>query len=205
VKDGFVRVAVGTPHIRVADCGHNADEVIRLMSDAYAMKAKILALPELCLTGYTVGDLIMQPLVRNAALEALEEITKASKGMDLLTLVGLPLVVDGRLYNCAAAVQAGAVLGVIPKRNLPGYGEFGDPRYFVPGEESVRSIDLNGRTVPFGGNILFCCDEMKELKVGIEICEDLWAPCQPSVGHALAGATLIVNLSARNEVIGRAA
>ena len=205
MKDGFVRVAAGTPDIRVADCERNAGEVIRLMRDACQAKAKLLALPELCLTGYTAGDLFSQAALKQGALEALEKIVKASKGLDVLAVVGLPLAVEGRLYNCAAVVHAGAVLGVVPKRNLPNYGEFYELRHFTPGQRAVRPIRLLGTEVPFGGDLLFCCAEMEELKVGVEICEDLWVPQAPSVGHALAGATVIVNPSASDEVVGKAA
>lgn len=205
MKDGFVRVATGTPEIGVADCEGNAAEVIRLMRQASQVNAKVLVLPELCLTGYTAGDLFLQTTLKQAALEALEKVTKASKGLDMVTVVGLPLGVDGRLYNCAALVCGGALLGVVPKRNPPNYGEFYELRHFTPGPRQARAIQLLGKEVPFGGDILFCCAEMEDLKLAVEVCEDLWVPEAPSVGHALAGATVILNPSASDEVVGKAA
>ncbi len=204
MKDGFVRVAAGTPTIRVGDTESNADAVISLMRDAHAAHAKVLALPELCLTGYTAGDLFMQETLRKGAIEALKKVVKASKGMDLLTFVGIPLAVSGKLYNCAVAIQNAQVLGVVPKRNIPNYAEFYELRHFTPGEGAVREIELLGQKVSFGGDIVFECEEMPELSVACEICEDLWVVYPPSAGHALAGANLIVNLSASDETVGKA-
>lgn len=205
MKDGFLRVAVGTPQIRVADCEYNAGEVIRLMEDAAKAGAKVLALPELTLTAYTCGDLFFQKTLLDGALEALTRVVKASKGSDLVLVVGLPLAVDMRLYNCAAVVQNGQILGVVPKRNPPNYGEFYELRHFAPGVAQVHPIELLGKAVPFGGDLLFVCENMPEFKLAVEICEDLWVPDAPSIGHALSGATVIVNPSASDETVGKAA
>ncbi|MDO4547437.1 MAG: NAD(+) synthase [Clostridia bacterium] len=204
MTDGFVRVAAGTARIIVGNPENNAINIIALMREAYAMKAKLLALPEMCLTGYTIGDLVLQPTLRDSAVSALATIVKASRGMDMLTVLGMPLVVDSKLYNCAVAIAGGSVLGVVPKRNPPNYAEFYELRHFSPGPAKVRNIRLLGSEVPFGGNILFCCNQMEALKVGIEICEDLWVPLSPSIGHAMAGATIILNPSASNETVGKA-
>ncbi|MEG1605689.1 MAG: NAD(+) synthase [Clostridia bacterium] len=205
MQDGFVRVAVGTPAIVVADCEHNGKKIVELMREACAMKAKVLTLPELCVTGYTAGDLFFQRALQSAALEALVALVAASRGMDMLTVVGLPLVVEGRMYNCAAVIQDGRVLGVVPKRNLPNYGEFYELRHFTPGEAAVREISLLGEATPFGGDILFCCEQMPEFQLAVELCEDLWVPQPPSIDHALSGATVIANPSASDEVVGKAA
>ncbi|MEA4899272.1 MAG: NAD(+) synthase [Christensenellaceae bacterium] len=204
MKDGFVRVAAGTPAIVLTDTEANADEVIRLMKEAAAARAKVLALSELCLTGYTAGDLFFQRTLQEGALAALAKVVKASRGLDILAFVGLPLTAFGRLYNCAAAVHNGALLGVVPKRHLPNYGEFHELRHFANGEGEAREIELLGQTVPFGGDVLFACEEMPELVVGCEICEDMWVPVPPSAGHAMAGASVIVNLSASSEIVGKA-
>lgn len=205
LKDGFIRVAAGTPHIRVSDCEHNADQVIRLMKEARAAKAKILVLPELCLTGYTAGDLFALKTLQNAALTALERVVKASRGMDLLCAVGLPLAVNGRLYDCAAILQSGSILAIVPKRRLPTHGPFEETRYFAPGSAQVRNIMLFDTQVPFGGNILLNCPEMPGLCVGVEISADLWAPAPPSIDHAKEGAVIILCPAATVETVGRAA
>ncbi len=205
MRDGFVRVSVGTPAIRVGDTEGNMNAAIALMRDAAGAGAKVLTLPELCLTGYTSGDLFLQKTLRDGALAALSGVVEASRELDLLTVVGLPLEVDARLYNVAAVIKDGRVLGVVPKRNPPNYGEFYELRHFTPGPRQARPLRLLGRDVPFGGDILFVCGDMPEFSLAVEVCEDLWVPDAPSVGHALAGATLIANPSASDETIGKAA
>ena len=205
MRDGFVRVAVGTPAIRVGDTDGNMRAVVQLMREAAESGAKLLTLPELCLTGYTAGDLFLQKILREGAMEALRGVAEASRDLDLLTVLGLPLEVDGRLYNVAAVVKDGRVLGVVPKRNPPNYGEFYELRHFVPGPRLARPIRLMGRDVPFGGDLIFACEDMPEFKVGVEVCEDLWVPDPPSTGHALAGATVLLNPTASDETIGKIA
>jgi NAD+ synthase (glutamine-hydrolysing) len=193
MKDGFVRVAAGTPRIRVADCPGNAREAISLMKGAQARQAKLLVLPELCLTGATAGDLFLQRPLLEGALSALAAIRDASRGMDMLICAGLPLAVSGRLYNCAAFVQDGHVRGVVPKRNL----SRGELRHFALGPRAVSEIPLLGECVPFGGELVFACNQMPEFVVGCAICADLWrADC--------AAATVIANPSADDESVGRA-
>jgi NAD+ synthase (glutamine-hydrolysing) len=204
LKDGFIRVGAATPPMHLGDCPSNAREIIALMKTAQERKVKILSFPELCITGYTLGDLFLQKALLDGALDALKEIAAASEQMDMAAIVGLPLSVGGRLYNCAAVVCKGKILGVVPKRNPPNYGEFYELRHFAPGPDAVRSIRLLNQDVPFGGRMLFALTEMPEMKMAIEVCEDLWVPAAPGVEHALAGATLIVNPSASDETVGKA-
>jgi NAD+ synthase (glutamine-hydrolysing) len=204
MKDGFVRVAVGTPRIRVADCPGNARSIASLMCRADERRAKLLVLPELCVTGYTANDLFLQRPLLDGALSALAEIRDASCDLDVLTCVGAPISLFGRLYNCAVFVKGGHILGVVPKRNPPNYSVYYELRHFFPGPRAVSDISLLGETVPFGGDLIFTCDQMPAFSVGCEICEDLWVPDSPSVRHALAGATVICNLSASDESIGKA-
>jgi NAD+ synthase (glutamine-hydrolysing) len=205
MRDGFVLVAAGTPAIRVGDTDGNQKAAVDLMQKAAEAGAKVLTLPELCLTGYTSGDLFLQKSLREGALEALRGIAAASRDLDLLTVVGLPLEADNRLYNVAAVVKDGRVLGIVPKRNPPNYGEFYELRHFAPGPKLIRPLRVLGLDVPFGGDLIFACEDMQEFKVGVEVCEDLWVPDAPSTGHALAGATVLCNPSASDETIGKAA
>lgn len=203
MKHGFVKAAAATPKIRVADCGYNADRIIELIGIAEKNEVKILALPELCLTGYTCGDLFLQDTLLNSAREELRRITAFTLGKNVLTALGLPLCRDGKLYNTAAVIQNGRLLGLIPKKNIPNYSEFYEARHFNPGNEKPVYIKLFDRMVPFGTNILFRCTEMPSLVIGAEICEDLWVPVPPGNGHAMAGATVILNLSASDETTGK--
>lgn len=204
--DGFIKVAAATPKIRVADCEFNANSIIELIQEAKAKKVKILIFPELCVTGYSCGDLFYQPALLSAALNALEKIAAAAKGSDMLVTVGAPLVHCGELYNCAVVIQDGEILGVIPKKFLPNYNEFYEARQFTAApapNDGFEIIRLPGRDVPFGTDNLFRCENLPELVFGVEICEDLWAPDPPSTKLALGGATVIANLSASNETIGK--
>ncbi|MCM1166306.1 MAG: NAD(+) synthase [Lachnospiraceae bacterium] len=204
--DGFIKAAAATPEIRVADCEYNADNIIALIAEARARGVKVLVFPELCVTGYCCHDLFYQPALLNGALAALEKIVKASEGSDMLAAVGCPLVNLGELYNCAVIIQNGEILGVIPKKFLPNYNEFYEARQFTAAPDSEYEMtQLLGRQVPFGTDLLFECEELPELVFAAEICEDLWAPEPPSIGLALGGATVIANLSASNETIGKEA
>ncbi|MCI8526523.1 MAG: NAD(+) synthase [Oscillospiraceae bacterium] len=203
MNHGFVKCAAVSAPVRVADCAFNAAGTVRAMEDAAARGVRVLALPELGLTGYTCGDLFGQQALLTGALEALRTVRDASRDLPVLVYAGLPLTVGTRLYNCAAAISGGHVLAVVPKTHLPNYGEFYERRWFAPAPQGRQDIQLLGETVPFGANLLLRCESLPELVVGCEICEDLWAPCPPSVAQAAAGATLIVNLSASNEVVGK--
>ena len=205
MRDGFVKVAVGTPEIRVADCAPNAQACIALMRQAAEQGVKVLCLPELCLTGYTCGDLFLQDTLLRGAEEALGQVLAATEELDLFLAVGLPVRAGGKLYNCAALLCRGELLGLVPKTHLPNYGEFYEKRWFEPApEEEFLCLTLCGQEVFLGKRQLFQCDTLPELTIGVEICEDLWAPVPPSVTLATHGATLILNLSASNETVGKA-
>lgn len=201
--DGFIKVAAVTPKIRVADCIYNAAEICRRMDEAMDAGAKLIVFPELCLTGYTCQDLFWQGLMLEEAKHALHQVIAHTTEKEALVFVGLPWEKDGKLYNVAAAIQGGKLLGLVPKHFLPNYKEFYEARHFTPGNRKVEWIDYEGYQVPFGMNQLFVCKELEGLAVAAELCEDLWVPAPPSVDHALAGATVIVNLSASDEVTGK--
>ncbi len=203
MKDGFVKVAAATPEIRLADCNENGEQIARAIDAAQAQGAKVIVFPELCLTGYTCGDLFLQDLLLRAAEEALRRVMEQTADKDILCLVGLPLRRGSMLYNCAAVFCRGELLGVVPKRNIPNYSEFYELRHFSPAGEGIEWITLAGQEAPFGQNLLFCCRELPELVVAAEICEDLWVPQSPSIRHAAAGATILANLSASDETIGK--
>ncbi len=202
--DGFIKAAAATPKIRVADCACNTEAVTALIEEADKQKIKLLVFPELCVTGYSCGDLFYQPVLLKAALGSLEKIAAFSAGKDMLIAVGCPLEVRGELYNCAVIIQSGEILGVIPKKFLPNYNEFYEARQFTPAPNTENGTAmLLGKSVPFGTDLLFECENLPELVFAAEICEDLWAPDPPSTQLALGGATVIANLSASNETIGK--
>jgi len=200
MQHGFLKCAAVSVPLRVADCAYNAAETVRAIETAAAERVRLLVFPEMGLTGYTCGDLFFQKTLLDGAGKALETVRAATAGLGMLVFVGLPLCVDGKLYNCAAALFDGRVLGIVPKTFVPNYGEFYEGRWFAPAPEGRWLLDGG---VPFGAGQLFSCRTLPGLCVGCEICEDLWAPNPPSVGQALAGATVIVNLSASNEVVGK--
>lgn len=203
MKQGFIKTAAGTPKIKVADCIYNADQAIALIREMEQQKAKLMVLPELCITGYTCGDLFWQDLLLDSAKEQLLRIVRETSDVDALIFIGLPIEADGKLYNVAAAFSGGKILGMVPKRHIPSYREFYEGRHFAGGPETARWLEINGEQVPFGTNQLFRCSSVPGFSVAAEICEDLWAPNPPSVSHALAGATVIVNLSASDEETGK--
>ncbi len=203
MKDGFIKVAALSPEIRVADCPFNAESICAQMDEAFQEHAKILVFPELCITGYTCGDLFWQEALLRAAREALHRVIAHSEGKDALIFVGLPWEKNSQLYNVAAAVSDGVLLGLVPKHFLPNYNEFYEERHFTAGEKTVSMEEFEGNPVPFGMNLLFTSDAVPGLCAAAEICEDLWAPNPPSIAHALAGANVIVNLSASDEVTGK--
>ena len=206
MRDGFISVAAGTPKIRVADCRYNAEQIFTLMREAEKQGVKVLVLPELCLTGYTCGDLFLQDTLLRGAEEGLQTILEATRNLDIVTALGLPVwdKWDNNLYNCAAVIQKGEILGLVPKTYLPNYGEFYEQRWFASGKGLEHGIELCGQQVSLSTNQTFACDTMPNLVIGVEICEDLWAPAPPSVELARKGATVILNLSASNELVGKA-
>lgn len=205
MKYGFLRAAAASPGLRVADVAYNTQEIIKSMREYAARNAQLLCLPEFCLTGYTCSDLFLQEALICGAEQGLAEILAASCGLNLVTVVGLPVRRSGKLYNCAAVVCDGKLLGLVPKTHLPNYSEFYEKRHFLPGPAQASPMELAGQQTLFGTNLLFACRQMPEFVLGVEICEDLWAPIPPSCTHALAGATVIANLSASDETVGKAA
>ena len=203
MRHGFVKAAAVTPRIKVADTEYNAEQVCRGIGNALAGGAKIIVFPELCLTGYTCGDLFLQELLLEQAKEALRTVAERTEGSDALVFVGLPLEKEGKLYNTAAVLQNGEILAFVPKRFIPSYAEFYETRHFAPGNTSAEMVRFDGREVPFGTDILLKTDVCGGMTVACELCEDLWAPLSPSVSHALAGANVIVNLSASDETVGK--
>ncbi len=202
MKDGFIKVAAATPEVKVADCIWNGEQTIQLIEEAERMGVKVLVFPELGITGYTCGDLFLQDTLLDAAKKAMWKIAEATEGKDVFVFVGLPMQIKDKLYNVAAAIQNGELLGLVPKKYIPNYGEFQEGRYFQAGQAETVDAFVNGLLVPFGQNLLFTSEELG-MTLAAEVCEDLWAPVPPSSFHALAGANVIVNLSASNEVVGK--
>ena len=203
MQDGFIKVAAMTPKIRVADPIYNAERICECIDEGEANKAKIMVFPELCITGYTCHDLFLQDKLLEDAKRALYIITQHTDGVDALIFVGLPLERENRLYNVAAVINCGEIMGFVPKTFIPGYGEYYEPRHFASGNKAPVTMELDGCEIPFGTNLLFTSDSIEGLSVACEICEDLWVADPPSTSHALAGANVIVNLSASNEVVGK--
>ena len=204
MRQGFVKVAAITPKTVVADPKENAKRIGEKIKEAVAQKAKILVFPELCITGYTCGDLFFQETLLRAAKDQLLLIAESTVNTDALIWIGLPLTWQGKLYNVAVALNRGKILGIVPKTNIPNYNEFYEARYFEKGMEEIVMVDLGcGYEIPMGTKLLFACKEMTELLVAAEICEDIWVPNPPSIGHAMAGADVIVNLSASDETTGK--
>ncbi len=204
MKYGFVKAAAATPNIRVADVHYNGGNIIQLIERAEKAGAELLVFPELCVCGYTCGDLFGQNVLLDGCLAALSDIAAATKGKSMLVFVGVPVRLAGVLYNCAAAVSGGKVLAFIPKRHLPNYAEFYEKRNFQPYRGENTRVGLNGEQIPFGNKILFRESHHPDFTVAAELCEDLWVPAPPSVPHALAGANPLANLSASDETAGKA-
>lgn len=203
MKQGFIKVAAATPDIRVADTAFNAGEIIKKMKEAAENGAKIIVFPELCITGYTCGDLFTQDILLEQAKVGLCRIAEETKELEAIIFVGCPLAVDGELYNTAAALNKGKILGFTTKTFLPNYGEFYEMRQYTPGPEEVRMIRFAGEEIPFGPQILFESIETEGLILAAEICEDVWSPIPPSIKAALEGAVILVNCSASDETIGK--
>lgn len=203
MKDGFITVAAATPQVAVADCEANTQAILACINEMAAAHAKVMVLPELCITGYTCSDLFWQTKLLDEAEAALSVIAEESRQVDALITVGMPLRVAGKLLNVAAILCRGKVLGFVPKVNLPAYNEFYETRHFTSGSADMGTVQFCGEEIPVGTNLLFSCENMVDLCVAAEICEDLWVPNPPSVHHALAGASVICNLSASDEMVGK--
>lgn len=203
MKDGFIRCGAATVDIRVADTEYNANKITEAVFSAAKNKIKVVVFPELCITGYTCGDLFLQKTLLDGAKSALLRIAGDTKDLDITAVVGLPYVVGDKLYNCAAVINRGRVKGLVPKLSIPNYAEFYEARHFTAGRHEVTEIELDGYEVPFGADIMFKTKAMDTFSLAVEICEDLWTSAPPSVNHGLAGATVIANLSASDEVIAK--
>jgi NAD+ synthase (glutamine-hydrolysing) len=202
---GFVRVAAACPRVSVADPDANASAILGVFKEARASGAQALILPELSLTGYTCGDLFLSETLLRAAETALARLLQETQDSPILVLVGLPVRLDSRLFNAAALLQGGRVMGLVPKTFLPGYAEYYEERWFSSSREaSSDEARIAGHDVPFGTDLLFCLPAEPDVVFGVEICEDLWSPLSPSSRHAVAGATLLFNLSASNELVAKA-
>lgn len=203
MEHGFVKVAAVTPKIKVAEPVYNRQQICSCMEEAAEKGAKIIVFPELCITGYSCGDLFLQELLLRGAKEQLGVIAGESAGNDALVFVGLPMEKNNKLYNVAAVIQNGEILAFIPKSYIPSYAEFYESRYFTMGNGVPENYRFDDVDIPFGTNILLQADCMEELTAACEICEDIWAPDSPGTHHAMAGASVLVNLSASNEIVGK--
>ena len=203
MKDGFIKTAAASFDVTVADCVTNAEKITEIIKNEAKNGVQLLVLPELCITGYTCSDLFLQSELLNGAKEALKNICENTKSADIIAVAGLPISKNSRLYNCAAVLYKGEILGVVPKANIPNYNEFYEKRHFCPAPKNNSTLTLFDKEIPFGTNLIFACADMKNFTFAAEICEDLWVAAPPSVNHAKNGANIIVNLSASNEVIGK--
>lgn len=207
MKDGFFKIAAATPEITVADPLSNAAKIGTLIHKAESEGVTVVALPELAITAYTCGDLFFQHTLLDGAETALRSLLRATADCEVVAAIGLPLRVSGKLYNCAAVMTKGKLLGIVPKSYLPDYSEFNESRYFMKAPDELMEIQVAGLDykVPFGSAQLFRCEQFPDLCIGVEICEDLWVPLPPAAALAMAGANLILNLSASPEMVGKAA
>ena len=205
MKDGYIKVAAATPKVKVADTVYNGQLIKALMKECTDNGAKVVVFPELCITGYTCQDLFWQDKLIAAAEDELIGIADYSRSLDGIFFMGLPYEINGMLYNMAAVVSRGEVLAMVPKTFLPNYNEFYEARHFASGENLSTYVTLkNGQQVSVDTDFIFSCKQLPKLKIAVELCEDLWTPNPPSIRHAMSGATVIVNLSASDEVTGKA-
>ncbi len=200
---GYVKCAALTNEVKVADVAFNTATTVELIKKAHKKGVSIAVFPELNIPSYTASDLLMHDCIVNECLNSIKEIAELSKGLDMLIFVGIPFRYFSRMYNCAVAICNGEILAVIPKKNLPNYNEFVERRLFCEPDDKTVYIDLFGKKVPFGYKIILQNSLMPQMKVACEICEDLWVPNSPSISHALAGATIVANLSTSNETVGK--
>lgn len=197
---GYVRIGAAVPKVHVADCIYNKEEIIKSIEDAHEKGVKVLAFPELSVTGYTCADLFFQLPLIHVAEQAVKEIAEASASVDMVIVLGVPVVADHQTFNCAILLHQGHILGIVPKTFIPNYNEFYEERWFASAKDLIREeIVYAGQTVPIGADLLFRCDTIPDLKIGVEICEDLWVPVPPSSYQAIYGATVLLNLSASTE------
>lgn len=200
---GFVKCGAFTNEVKSGDVDFNVKTTIELINVAAKKGVMLAVFPELNVTGYTIGDLVYQDVMMQAAEDGVRRIAAATVGKNMLVFVGVPARIDGRIYNCAAALCSGKLIALIAKRNLPNYNEFYERRYYSPSKDGVYAVEYGGFTVPFGYKIILKNSLMPEMRVACEICEDIWVPDSPSISHSLAGANIIANLSASNESTGK--
>jgi NAD+ synthase (glutamine-hydrolysing) len=208
MKDGFLKVAAATPDIETGNTEYNTTQVIYHMQRAKEQGVKLLVFPELCLSGYTCGDLFLQDILQKGCLKGLEAVRRASAGLDMVVVVGLPFLYHARLYNVAAVLFDGTLLGLVPKSHIPNYSEFYEARHFAPAPAENEVVEIpalgeEGSGISFGSRLLFAAENFPDFVLGIDICEDLWMPIPPSCHHAMASATVIANLSASDETTGK--
>jgi NAD+ synthase (glutamine-hydrolysing) len=202
---GYVRIGTAVPEVRAADVTGNVERLVASAKHASDAGCDLVVFPELCITGYTCADLFLNTHLLNTAEQGLADFLDRTADLSPVLLVGMPLRFRGELFNVAVVVQGGEILGVVPKIFIPGNGEYYEPRWFSSGREiDLETITLAGREASFSTNLLFACSEIPDFVVGVEVCEDLWAPIPPSSYLSLAGATVLVNLSASNELVGKA-
>ena len=215
MRDGFIKIAAATPDLHVADCAYNTSEIVKLAKEAAAKGAKLITFPELCLTGYTCGDLFLQETLLEGAMQALGTVCRETAELQAVIVVGLPMRYNGKLYNIAAPIVHGRVLAFVPKTHIPNYSEFYEQRHFYSGktldDEGIEAKNIGVKTlneeynyIHIGNDFIFRCEEQPLFTFGVEICEDLWVPNPPSTALAQMGAHIIVNLSASDEIIGKA-
>ena len=204
MKYGFIKVASATPKIRVADCKTNTINIIEQIKEAHKNGASLVVFPELCVTGYTCSDLFYQRVLLNAAEKSVEKILKETADLDIISITGVPVAIESALYNCAAVIYKGDILGIVPKVNIPNYSEFYEVRHYTSGKNLYDEISYAGVETIISDNLVFCCDKMCDFSFGVEVCEDLWVAASPSVEHAKHGATIICNPSTSDDVIGKA-
>lgn len=202
---GLIRIGAAVPRTTVCDCISNQEEILRLLAEAKKKNVQVLVFPELCVTGYTCGDLFFQQSLLNTAERTVKELVKSSFGSDLLFAVGVPVRCNNQLFNCAALIQNGSLLGLVPKTYVPNYGEFYEERWFSSASDlTIKETVYCGQRVPIGNDLIFTDIKNPAVKVAVEICEDLWAPIPPSSFLTLGGATILLNLSASNELVSKA-
>ena len=201
---GYVKVGSAVPKLRVADCVYNKEEILKLVEAAAAKQVRVLSFPELSVTGYTCADLFFQTPLLHAAEQAIQEIAEATEALNIFLLIGAPIAVDNQMFNCAVALYKGKLLGIVPKTHIPNYSEFYEERWFASADDLLtEEITYAGQNVPIGADLIFAAADFPALKIGVEICEDLWVPIPPSSYLSLYGATLLLNLSASNELASK--
>ena len=206
MKHGFIRVCAATPKIKVADVKYNSEQIIKSIKESYDYGSQLTVFPELCVCGYTCGDLFNQTALLDGVERAVTDICKATEGINALVFIGAPLRGENRskLYNCAIAISNGKILGIVPKTYIPNYGEFYEGRHFSSAPKNIQTVKIGDYYAEMTPDFLFKAKNCLDFTVSAEICEDLWAPDSPSIRHVKAGANIIVNLSCSDEIVGKA-